>query len=362
MKIGIFTFHCAHNYGAVIQCYGLQQYLQSKGHQVYVIDYRPHYFDIYKLPSIKYSKTENIKTYIKKLIKYFTIGEIQKNRHQAFEAFITRRLNLIPFDSNSNYSDFDAVILGSDQIWNPGITGGQYDEVYFGNNVRCKTIAYAASSRSETLTDKQQQYLKSHLCKITSIGVREESLKILLQPLVNQPINTVIDPSFLPDVAEYDKLCTPIKTSRPYVLVYEVERNDGTSRIANEIARSLNADVIELVSYASPKFCRGRYRQESGPEEFLSYIKNAECIVTTSFHGMALSLKFQKNFYSIRQGTSADLRAESLLSKIGLLERFIQLNSSVTFSDIDYSKCLPKLNQEINLSSSFLLNSLKNEL
>ena len=47
MKIGILTFHSAHNYGAVIQCYGLQQYLTSLGHQVFVIDYRPHYFDSY---------------------------------------------------------------------------------------------------------------------------------------------------------------------------------------------------------------------------------------------------------------------------------------------------------------------------
>lgn len=358
MKIGILTFHCAHNYGAVIQCYGLQQYLRSLGHQVFVIDYRPDYFSSYRLSKIKYSESKSIKVFIKRIINRIIIGKVKNRRYYAFDNFIQKKLNLIPFQLNSDYSEFDAIVLGSDQIWNPSITGGHYDEVFFGQNAKCKTISYAASSRTKTLSDEQKLYLKSHLCNIDSISVREESLEELLKPLVNQPISTVIDPSFLPEVDEYNNLCTAINSPRPYVLVYEVERNDDTSRIADEIAASIGADVIELVSHTSLKFCQKRFRQECGPIEFLSLIKNAKCIVTTSFHGMALSLKFQKHFYSIRQGTNADLRAESLLSRIGLLDRFIPLNSSVAFSEIDYSKCLPRLKEEICKSQAFLIKSL----
>ena len=265
----------------------------------------------------------------------------------------------MPYTPGTDYSSFNAIILGSDQIWNPKITGGHFDDDFFGFNAKCKVISYAASSRFVSLSEEQKAYLKSRLEKIDSISVRESSLKSLLQPLINKPIINVIDPSLLPDVNEYNQLCTPVKEKRPYVLVYEIKRNLDTLRIAREIAKLLGIEVIELVACASPRFYGKSFRMEAGPMDFLSYIKNAECVVTTSFHGMALSLKFQKNFYSLRQGTDADLRAESLLSKLGLLSRFIPLDSSVTsYSQLDYAEILPRLNEEIKFSKEFLINAL----
>lgn len=360
MKIGILTFHCAHNYGAVIQCYALQQYLKSLGHEVYVIDYRPKYFDFYKIPKVTISNAPNLKAYLKGKLKELIIGNIQKKRFLAFEDFINQKLNLIPHIVNSDYSDFDAIVLGSDQIWNPGITGGKYDNEYFGSNAKCKVISYAASSKSISLTEEQKEYFKLHLPKMDSISVRETSLMNLLQHLTSKSITTVIDPSFLPDVSAYEKLCRPIKRNRPYILVYEVERHPDTLRIAKEIAKSLKADVIELVSSVSYKLLGKNVVQEAGPIEFLSYIRYATCVVTTSFHGMALSLKFQKDFYSIKQGSNADLRAESLLAQLGLLDRFILLSSSVSFTKIDYSKYTKNLESEILNSKDFLTESLKN--
>ena len=249
--------------------------------------------------------------------------------------------------------------MGSDQIWNPKITGGYFDDEFFGYNAKCRIISYAASSRFTTLTEEQKIYLTSRLEKIDAVSVRESSLKDLLVPFTNKPIINVIDPSLLPDVNEYNQLCAPVTEKKPYVLVYEIKRNLGTLRIANEIAKLLGLEVVELVACSSPRFYGKSFRMEAGPIDFLSYIKNAECVVTTSFHGMALSLKFQKNFYSLRQGTDADLRAESLLSKLGLLSRFIPLDSSVTsYSQLDYSEILPRLNEEIKFSKEFLIDAL----
>lgn len=360
MKIGILTFHCAHNYGAVIQCYGLQQYLRTLGHEVCVIDYRPKYHDIYKITEITISNSPNLWSYLKGKIREFIIGNIEKTRFNAFEDFIHRELKLAPYIDECDYSDYNAIILGSDQIWNPDITGGNYDKEYFGSNAKCTVISYAASCRSSYLTERHKSFFQLHLPKIHSISVRETSLMKLLQPLTSQPIKTVIDPSFLLDISDYEKLCKPVKCKRPYVLVYEVERHTETSRIAKEIAQSLDADIIELVSCAAFKYLGKKIDQIAGPIEFLSYIKDATCVVTSSFHGLALSLKFQKDFYSIKQGTNADLRAESLLTKIGLLERFVPLSSSVAFSTIDYSKASTNLANEISSSKDFLLNSLKN--
>ena len=220
MKIGILTFHCAHNYGAVIQCYGLQQYLKSLGHEAYVIDYRPYYLDVYKLPQLSISRIKDIPTYLKTLVKHILVGNVDEKRYQAFEDFIAQRLNLISYTPHQDYSDFDAIVVGSDQIWNPMVTGGCFDDEFFGFNAKCKVISYAASSRFVSLSDEQKVYLKSRLDKIDSISVRESSLKKLLQPLTDKPIAHVIDPSFLPDVVEYENLCPPIKEKKDYVLVY----------------------------------------------------------------------------------------------------------------------------------------------
>ncbi len=359
MNIGILTFHRAHNYGAVIQCYGLQQFLKSLGHQVYVIDYCPCYFDFYNPKQKNENQRKNLKKIVKNVLRNLVVSRAERKRYVAFERFITQKLNLSSYAPGSDYSSFDAIILGSDQIWNPKITGGHFDDEFFGFNAKCKVISYAASSRFISLSEEQKLYLKSRLDKIDSISVRESSLKNLLQLFINKPIINVIDPSLLPDINEYNQLCTPIRGKKTYILVYEIKRNFDTLRIANEIAKLLDLEVVELVACVSPRFYGKSFRMEAGPMDFLSYIKNAECVVTTSFHGMALSLKFQKNFYSIRQGTDADLRAESLLSKLGLLSRFIPLDSSITsYSQLDYTKILPLLNEEIKFSKDFLINAL----
>ena len=359
MKIGILTFHCAHNYGAVIQCYGLQQYLKSLGHDVYVIDYRPSYLDGYKLPQLSITNIKNISTYIKELTKHIFIGKVQKKRYHAFEDFITQKFRLLSYTTHQDYSDFDAIVVGSDQIWNPLITGGCFDDEFFGFNAKCKVISYAASSRFASLSDEQKAYLKSRLDKIDCISVRESSLRQLLQPLTDNPIAHVIDPSFLPDVVEYENLCTSIKEKKDFVLVYELQRNKETLLRAHEVAKRLGCEVIELVGIVSPKYLGKKFRMEVGPCEFLSYIKNARCIVTTSFHGLALSLKFQKNFYSLRQGHDADLRTESLLSKIGLLSRFVPLKQPLTtFEEVDYSKITHSLNKELESSKAFIAEAL----
>ena len=358
MKIGILTFHRAHNYGAVIQCYGLQQYLTSLGHDVSVVDYQPRYFGFYKLPSIRLSLLKKPIRFLKNIIHY----SIAKKRYNAFNHFIENHLNLVPYNSSDDFSGYDAIILGSDQIWNPRITGGSFDNIYFGTNAKCKVISYAASSKFIELTESQKEYFRKHLDDIDFISVREISLRNLLTPLSNKPIELVIDPSLLPGSSTYLQLINPIKQKKKYVLVYEITRNIDTLRIANEVAKQLDAEVIELVSNTSFRFLKDKtIKQHKGPNDFLSYIKYAHCIITSSFHGMALSLKLQKDFYAIRQGTNSDLRAESLLSKLELLDRFILLNQSVNFEPINYSVVLPKLDREITHSQTYLVNALKNE-
>ena len=103
------------------------------------------------------------------------------------------------------------------------------------------------------------------------------------------------------------------------------------------------------------------YDQEASPEKFLAYIKNAECVFTSSFHGTALSLVFEKTFYTIKQNNSSDLSMSSLLEQLGLLDRFIEMSKKPNIITINYKEVMEKLSMLRQESEKFLLMALKNE-
>lgn len=359
MKIGILTFHRAHNYGAVLQTYGLQEYIKQLGHDVYIIDYFPHYIKkAYPKFSINNWLSKSPIRTIRKILKEPFLCRDRIIRWNSFNRFISERLNLYPYKGHDNFSDFDAIILGSDQIWNQKITGGNFDKVYFGENAACKVISYAASNQTVSLSIAEKEFYQKQLNHMTAISVRENTLQQLLQPLTNKPIHLVLDPTLLSGINVFQKIAiSPKIHDKKYVLVYEITPHDYTQSIARNIAAQIDADIIELVS--TPLACNlGQKRQTASPEEFIGYFKNAECIITTSFHGTAFSIMFNKPFYAVRQNKNVDIRISSLLSTIGLENRFIDNNITPSFSNIDYKESNKLLQQQVKQSQLYLKNAL----
>ena len=150
MKIGILTFHCAVNYGAVLQTYGLCQCLQRMGHEVYVIDYRPAYLlKPYKVFSLNRFIAQRCQPIAKRVLRELLAIPTRLSRQVKFRHFITRNIPLVQLDLQHKKHDFDAFVFGSDQIWNPYIT--QLDPVFFAEAPvfkDAKRITYAASAGS----------------------------------------------------------------------------------------------------------------------------------------------------------------------------------------------------------------------
>ncbi len=363
MKIGILTFHCAHNYGAVLQCYALQETLRGMGHDVEVIDYRPYYlkkpyswFDIHRFISKNPFKA------LHKSIKEIILLKSRYKRYTAFENFIKYNLNLseeVCVDKIS--SKYDIYIMGSDQIWNPKITHG-FDPVFFGNfkfiKGKKKYIAYAASMEAKFLKDQEVKYYTKALENFDAIGVRELQLAHLLQPLTDTFIETVLDPTLLADTTIWDKIVENPNIGQKYVLLYQARINSNANRIAEEIAKQINAIVIEVTIDVSTNSNKNILQCVS-PEKFLGLIKNAACVVTVSFHGTAFSVIFKKDFYCIELGDGRDTRAQSLLSSINLENRLIKKLDSPIFSKIDYTEEIDsKLLQMRDKSVKFITNAI----
>jgi Polysaccharide pyruvyl transferase. len=182
----------------------------------------------------------------------------------------------------------------------------------------------------------------------------------LLQPLTDKTITQVLDPTLLLKKEEWDRIAAVPEIKEKYVLVYQVRKDARTISFANQIAKQLGAVVIQLdtdVSYAN--FKNENIDEKAGPNEFVGWIKNAACVVTTSFHGTAFSLIYQKDFYSIMLPDGKNTRSISLLKAVGLESRMVEFSDNVEFSSIDYTVSEELLTSEVAKSSRFLLNALQ---
>lgn len=363
MKIGILTFHCAHNYGAVLQCYALQETLKQMGHKVEVIDYRPQYLlKPYAILNKERFISTNPFKILKRIIREFLLLVVRLKRYKVFEDFIQNKLILSCRVTKNNIpSYYDVYIMGSDQIWNPYITDG-FDPVYFGlfnfQKGNKKYISYAASMETKILDDHAKNTYKRILNNFDSVSVRETQLASLLQPLTDLKINVVTDPTLLADITIWKKLARKPDLNKKYVLVYQVRTSNETLRIANGIAKQINAVVVEVTAWHKTNFKKNNLQCES-PESFIGLIKYASCIITTSFHGTAFSIIFNKPFYCIKLDDGSDTRSISLLNSVALIDRMIDKKEKVpVFSKINYDIVNDKISKLRNESLDFLRSSL----
>lgn len=141
MKNGITTFHCARNYGAVLQAYGLEGFLKISGHSVNVVNYRPRYIvNTFRKFNLRYRLSRNPYKCIVRLFIEFIVKPIRIKRWYVFERFMEEYLDLSPYHKEYSFSYLDTLVLGRDQICNPRLTGGDFDGVYFGNSAECNVV------------------------------------------------------------------------------------------------------------------------------------------------------------------------------------------------------------------------------
>lgn len=327
MRIGIFTYHRAHNYGAVLQCYALQTYLRTLGHDVFVVDYKPSYFNYGLFVWYKWISANPVKLFHKIRHQLKTFG-LQHKRYVGFNNFIENFISPYDLDLQNTNSGVDCFIFGSDQIWRKN--GDVFDPVFFGDfkaAKNAKLISYAASMGLDALTKDEGKQIAEWLSHFDSLMVRETSLQSLLSPLTEKNINVVVDPTLLLSSNEWDKIAQRPPINKPYVLVYQVIDNPATLQIAQKAAKSTNAEVIVLASKVDSKEANYKIIYDATPQEFIGWIANATMVVTTSFHGTAFSIIYRRPFISVKQNRPSDLRISSILEAFELRERFLDCNN-----------------------------------
>lgn len=361
MKIGILTFHRAHNYGAVLQAFALQKQIKLLGHDVEVIDYRPK--EINQAHDLFHTKIFLERSWggkILHVLDFFFLSRSKIKRYINFKKFINSLgLSKVTYRGEENsFPEYDCIFFGSDQIWNPSIFNG-FDYTYTGQLKKSKTkfISYAASAGMLSLLKSQKDEFIKVLENFDSISVREKNLQEYIRDLTKNEVETVLDPVLLLDKKEWDNTLIVPHNKKPYVLVYQVKRDNKVNVLAEKIAKENNWDLVELTCEVFSK--KKTYANQTvSPLEFVGYFKFAKFIVTTSFHGTAFAIIFNTPFYSVMFNSPNDERSKSLLELTKLEDRAITLNEKKIFSEVDFTKANILLDEKKNKSIDFIRESI----
>ncbi|MBQ8058636.1 MAG: polysaccharide pyruvyl transferase family protein [Prevotella sp.] len=359
MKIGIVTYHRTLNYGAVMQSLATRFVLENMGCEVYYVDYWPDYHkEMYALFPRERLKKFNILQKAKFLFLLFTHYKSKKKRINNFEAFFKK--HIYPYCRPIDES-FDVVIYGSDQIWRKQKALGTYNPFYFGDN-KIKTqhhISYAASMGILPDNDVDKSKVKELVSHLNKISVREEGLRQLLLSIGYSDVTLSLDPTLLLNSEQWDKhLPTKAYTGEKYVLVYILGSNPFNLREIKEFAKRKGLKTLILRGYASTKESAINITN-AGPSEFVRFIKNAEYIFSASFHGLAFSIIYGKQFFTSFNGNAN--RAESLLNQLEIKGRLLPPKVSIPddIKPIDYTLVTEKLRTLQEGSTKFLAEILK---
>lgn len=352
-KIGIMTFHRAINYGAVLQCYALNKSCQKLGFETETIDFNP--FGHYTYRGLLKTKP------MKAIARTMTFRYMNK--------FVDDYLNPTPHTEDpewikNNPPKDDIVIVGSDMVWSPNVTG-QYLHNYlldFLPNSITK-IAYAASIGGRDNIGDATDIFKLNLVAFKAISTRERNSVNILQELSGKNVEDVCDPSLLLSKEEYSKIEKKKIIRKPYLIVFSLSGDEKVEMLAKYVKKNKGLKIVNIaptyLKYADINFFGLR------PEEWLYLIHNASFIVTDSFHGTIFSIIYRKPFFSIKVQQQnggralANGRVENLLAQTGLTERyvdsFVPENHSI---EIDYSKAESQIENYISRSQVWLEDAL----
>lgn len=372
MEIKTITCHNVYNYGASLQAYALQHYLELCGHTVEIIDFNPWFHrDRYNLFFI-YPEGRGYRLVKKMPLLKYAIGPL-RNRHifvtygrkARFDNFTRDYLHLTPIcyqcseDLRNNPPKADMYIAGSDQIWNTDCENGKEPGYYLDFGGCVKRISYAASFGSSVLNPELKDFVAEELSKFDAISVRESSGLKILNELGFNGIQ-VLDPVFLLSRQAWLELSDKAKAYKlvpgQYILVYDFLYDERIANLAILLKQRYHIPIVSINDFDTIKYADININN-AGPLEFLKLVNHAKVVVSSSFHATAFAAIFRKDFYVFPlKGVSNSSRMEDFLTSISAYRRFNC--SELDENALNFEKIAVLLKNAKQKSEYFLLNNL----
>lgn len=345
MKIGIVTFPRAINYGTSLQAAALRAVLLRNSNDVIFcehdceqIDSSNALFDIKRFPDIKYT-----------IAHLYNLPDAIR-RKRAFEAFWEKYFAF----SKNPLDSYDAVVSGSDQVWNYNLTGN--DSFYFLNfdKKNVKKVAYAASFGLSSVDADQYDILRPLLEDFDYMSVRENTAAEIVKDICARDLaEVVLDPTLLLRKEQWKEMADPSLDRGGYIFVYTVFNSDTLWDFAEDLSKKTGLP-IKTISYSRFHKRNAEYSYTAGPAQWLGFMLNADYVVTNSFHGMAFSVNFQKRFFFELPPKSSGVgsRLADMARKYGLEDR--ELKRAKMETPIDWESVNKKLDEDREVSLEFI--------
>lgn len=368
-KVGILSMQRIKNYGSFLQAYALKNIIESLGNEVEFVDYH------IEKPIILEEESSGLKRKLKKgieVLKYdaklsHKLGYINHKRN-----FGKKYFPLLELTEEPNYNpNLDILVIGSDEVFNciqKNANVGYSLELFGKNNNAKKVITYAASFGNTTL-DKLKKYKKDKeiselLSKIETISVRDNNSGGIVEKLTNKKVVYNLDPVLIYDYMNDCENIPKLDIQEKYMTVYAYN-----GRISEEeskwIKEYANKKGYKIYSIGGAQKCADKFI-DCSPFEVLAYFKNAECIITDTFHGSIFSIIANKNFVTlVRKSVGTEYGNEEkltdLLSRLELENRItydIEKAEEILNKEIDYDKVNDIIEKQRKLSIEYLKNNL----
>ena len=338
MNIGILTLPLHTNYGGILQAYALQTVLERMGHEVVIFQKEKKTcfkLSLWKYP-FSYGKRIFKKVFVDRRIPIF---EEQKNKieytiiRQNTNRFIQNNIHTLVVDSlyNIDLKTFDAIVVGSDQIWRPRYveylwkTNVQDTFLNFTNDWKGKRIAYAASFGTDDweYSGEETKECKKLIKQFHAVSVREsQGIELCVKYFGTNP-ELVLDPTLLLKAEDYCNLFKNNDVPPKYLFNYILDESEEKTELLNQISATKKLELRNIRIKSTDKYAPVAERIIPPVEAWLEGIYNADFVVTDSFHGCVFSIIFRKPFVAIANKRRGISRFISLFKELGLENHLI---------------------------------------
>ncbi len=316
MKIGILTFPGSPSHGAALQMCALYRTLREMGQDVEIINYIPGHV-IHKQHKKRSLRRKVMSLFIKVFVKSsapaFAAFEASLVKYPAEPIGTTEEMQAIA-------ARYDRIIVGSDQVWNPVVTGNDMNYYLAFSRDDAQKASYAPSFGVAQVAEADREQIAALLAAIPHLCVREVQGAQIIKELTGREVPVVLDPTLLVDRPVWQSLTRPVRVPRGgYVLYYTIKPSASLKAFARQFAKKQGLRLVTIGGRLREFVLKGEVYPVSGigPGEFLHLINSAAYVITNSFHGTALSIMLQKNFY-VEYSSDTNSRLTNIVNTFGL--------------------------------------------
>lgn len=382
-KLGICICYQHRNYGSQLQSYATTVELRNRNIDYEIIRYKKKFTPALLIKSLPrlfnpVFINDRFKVRYQKKIMLQIHPELKKandERNRCLAEFSKERFTRLSpvyygYDElcNKAGNKYDGVMVGSDQLWNPGgITSNFYNLMFAGESLT--KFSYSASFGVSRVEEKYHELYKTFLSRLDYISVRENSGKELVKQLSGREAEVVVDPVLLLNGDEWLKEIPNEKIyDEPYIFAYFLGKSTDYRKAVTDFARKKGLKIVtehHMDSYNKADVDFGDYAPFNvGPAEFVNLIRNAEYVFTDSFHGSVFSTLYKKKFLVFNRYSDSDIasknsRIDSFCANYALNDRRYDGNINRVDDEIKYDEVLSRVEKHRKASKQFLDKALK---